>query len=910
MPGLAVGRREHHPRPGAARHDREVVGDLGAQKRRTVADGRTHLGDLDVGGAFHQAILSTTVDPAKALKAAADALAAGNHRDALVQLLDAWRELRHPRIANVIDFVSEGLTAGAPPIKGKTAAARAEAWFAVERNHDPADLGRLVAAKWPGTWKPAVPYLLALVAWPDDPRLATAFAKLVDATQYDTWTSERFWQPLFRRLDQLDDIRQLPLMRDQLAKEKPFYYRRDMRPLEEASVAKLEQLVEPRLTAPVAAALAVVEGYFADRINSTQTALRNSADHLAAIHAAPDDLATRAVYADWLQEHGDPHGEFIALQLAGAPGTEPRQRKLIEKHGKAFAGTLGKYFERDSWRFANGFFAGGELSRFADDKLDEMLLDPAWRLVTTLAAVDDRQVIAFLDRPELPLLRAIEVDGGTAAAIASGPPRRITRLASGYVDPAGGRAIAEATALPELRELGTALRDDTADWLLGSAVLQRVERLAIGTHATLPAVIAMLAERGGALREVHVSRWLDDDGWTLVLARDAAPGPFTRATLRWRPLRRDRRHRYAGSVFFELTAAIPVAPLRTLAVIWEDMPAMSRAEHAQYVDAVSRFAHAQVTVPWQPPAPADDIVGAEYSLLVRGPAMLEPDRAAAVWTLAAELGQRYDSFEVGWRSTLRKLSTDPLAQIRRWAGNQRCSRLDLKRDGTRGELVLTRSSRPSDFEPTQAVLIGVQRSPAELVEWFARFTDLAELATGTFDALRSGPRSTSSFALPGYQLPAPGWLVWFGKEFADPVPVDVLRQLEARVAGTLVRPTKHGVVLAVSPTPDEAVADRLAVVVRGLDAVLAPAVAERLGYDFRDRARAVFPAIELASHSSGSVDIGVRRLDLVLREPLGTTVLAAELRNGEREWIDGFAMPAGDAAQLDAALARAAKVMG
>src|SRR5262249_38868583 len=34
---------------------------------------------------------------------------------------------------------------------------------------------------------------------------------------------------------------------------------------------------------------------------------------LAAIRANPDDNAVRLVYADWLQERGDPRGEFLRL---------------------------------------------------------------------------------------------------------------------------------------------------------------------------------------------------------------------------------------------------------------------------------------------------------------------------------------------------------------------------------------------------------------------------------------------------------------------------------------------------------------------------------------------------------------------------------------------------------------------
>ena len=35
-----------------------------------------------------------------------------------------------------------------------------------------------------------------------------------------------------------------------------------------------------------------------------------------AIIENPDDVASYSAYADWLQEHDDPRGEFIAVQLA------------------------------------------------------------------------------------------------------------------------------------------------------------------------------------------------------------------------------------------------------------------------------------------------------------------------------------------------------------------------------------------------------------------------------------------------------------------------------------------------------------------------------------------------------------------------------------------------------------------
>jgi uncharacterized protein (TIGR02996 family) len=60
---------------------------------------------------------------------------------------------------------------------------------------------------------------------------------------------------------------------------------------------------------------------------------------LAAIFAAPDDDGPRHVYADWLLARGDPHGEFIALQL------RPNVAKTKSAQGKLLA------VYRDIWLF-------------------------------------------------------------------------------------------------------------------------------------------------------------------------------------------------------------------------------------------------------------------------------------------------------------------------------------------------------------------------------------------------------------------------------------------------------------------------------------------------------------------------------------------------------------------------------
>src|SRR5437667_9156811 len=51
---------------------------------------------------------------------------------------------------------------------------------------------------------------------------------------------------------------------------------------------------------------------------------------LRTILEQPDADGPRLVFADWLEEHGDPHAELIRLQceLAHLPDTEPRRAGL------------------------------------------------------------------------------------------------------------------------------------------------------------------------------------------------------------------------------------------------------------------------------------------------------------------------------------------------------------------------------------------------------------------------------------------------------------------------------------------------------------------------------------------------------------------------------------------------------
>src|SRR5450755_1239427 len=83
---------------------------------------------------------------------------------------------------------------------------------------------------------------------------------------------------------------------------------------------------------------------------------------LQAILEAPDDDFSRLVFADWLEEHSDPRGEFIHLQCRLAlmdaddlsrSDLEARECELLRLHQDEWLGPLRPLL--CGWTFRRGF---------------------------------------------------------------------------------------------------------------------------------------------------------------------------------------------------------------------------------------------------------------------------------------------------------------------------------------------------------------------------------------------------------------------------------------------------------------------------------------------------------------------------------------------------------------------------
>src|SRR5688572_25647807 len=169
-------------------------------------------------------------DLAKSINEAKTKLEANNNEGALRLLLDVWREKRNPRIANLIDRVSDHIRDARGPLKAKSVKERTANWIALAKKKNPSDVGTLLATPWPGTWKDAAPLLEPLNGFPSDPRIAMALVRILEASPYDTWTSRIFYGPLLRMVQKSLDLRTLPTLVADLERKRSGYWERGTKP--------------------------------------------------------------------------------------------------------------------------------------------------------------------------------------------------------------------------------------------------------------------------------------------------------------------------------------------------------------------------------------------------------------------------------------------------------------------------------------------------------------------------------------------------------------------------------------------------------------------------------------------------------------------------------------------------------
>ena len=231
----------------------------------------------------------------------------------------------------------------------------------------------------------------------------------------------------------------------------------------------------------------------------------------AALHDDPDDIGTKLVYADWLQQQGHPRGALAAVQhrLSSSPKDVEllaEERRLIQYGGdslisKPLAAQLsicrGGYeivsggshiYTAGTLRLDHGFLRSAQLhlQRFAGDEdlVWELLRHPSSRALAELEIVLDRSrdmdlvVSLLMHGPELPLRRLLLSTNAPTATLGL---RRVgivfPRLES-LVIAVNNVRFGDA-ALPHLRQLVIGSSDD---FHLAVENMPAIETLTISKH--------------------------------------------------------------------------------------------------------------------------------------------------------------------------------------------------------------------------------------------------------------------------------------------------------------------------------------------------------------------------------------------------------------------------------------------
>ncbi len=183
--------------------------------------------------------------------------------------------------------------------------------------------------------------------------------------------------------------------------------------------------------------------------------LREIKDH-------PEDDTSRLVLADWLEEQGDPRGEFVRLQVERArlPEEEPRrkclaarERQLLDEHAAAWVGPWQKAARR--WEFQRGLLhvqpAAGNLAGVSDATLTHPATD--WIDSLRLSALGPETAAELFPVNSIDLTGVLPLNlADVAAAPAFGGLRRL-RLPGHLAAPGDANEFAPLADLPHLNTL-------------------------------------------------------------------------------------------------------------------------------------------------------------------------------------------------------------------------------------------------------------------------------------------------------------------------------------------------------------------------------------------------------------------------------------------------------------------------
>jgi uncharacterized protein (TIGR02996 family) len=286
--------------------------------------------------------------------------------DHLRALVAQWRAKPAVELAEAIVALGAKLDRARARLPGRDMDVRLARWLALDaETHDDALTGWALDQSYiTKLSRYQDPTLQRIAEWPPDPRITDRLCSLLAEDEITSYNSA--FPSLIAALAKSRDVRALPVL-DAHADPRCA--------AAAAAIRKALPRGAPKLTAADRARFAGGGG-----------GRRDEAAMLAAVWADPADDAPRLVYADYLQEQGDPRGEFIALQCAArldAAG-KARMRRLKQEHAHKWLGPLAPaILEAQTTEFERGFLAKCTVCAHwsYSPKVDD---DPREQLIRTL----------------------------------------------------------------------------------------------------------------------------------------------------------------------------------------------------------------------------------------------------------------------------------------------------------------------------------------------------------------------------------------------------------------------------------------------------------------------------------------------------------------------------------------------
>ena len=257
---------------------------------------------------------------------------------------------------------------------------------------------------------------------------------------------------------------------------------------------------------------------------------------LTAVREAPDDDAPRLLYADWLEERGDPRGAFIRAQRAlerldpadpARQGLVDEAAALLTRHEAEWTAPLREF--ASEWRFRRGFVEEVTLSGadFLRRGGDLFAAAPVTRLRLQLTRA---QVADVARSPHLAGVRFLDVrscrlrDADVTALLDSPHLTRLTGLDLS-ANELEGPAVSELARSPLLGQLATL--DFRANRSLGGRAARALAQ-APGAAALQSLALSETNIGPGGLRDLLASPFLTG----LTALRVASVGLYAAAGLR------------------------------------------------------------------------------------------------------------------------------------------------------------------------------------------------------------------------------------------------------------------------------------------------------------------------------------------------------------------------------------------